>query len=158
VHIRLAATGFVALVTAATLAPVAPAARSHVFEATYVGHGSGQSSGGHASGRGSATGSGNVIGRSTLSGTGAGPITSPACLSFDGTAVMRGSAGAIRVATKGAQACVPTTGGNVSFSGRASVTRGTARFAGARGTLTFHGVYDAQTQSITITFRGRVSY
>jgi hypothetical protein len=72
---------------------------------------------------------------------------------------MKASGGWIKLKTRGAQACVPTTSeSSVSFSGSARVTGGTARFAGARGTLTFHGVYDAVTSKLTITFKGRVSY
>jgi hypothetical protein len=155
---RLGLAGLAAVVTAATLSPVAPAAGSHVFKATYTGHGNGQVAGGQASGRGSAAGSGHVIGKSTLSGSGAGTLTSASCLSFDGKAVLKGGAGSLRLVAHGAQACVSTTGADASFSGRARVTGGTAKFAGASGTLTFHGTYVEATRKLTISFKGRVSY
>ena len=155
---RLGIAGIAVVAAAATLTQLAPAASSHVFKATYTGNGSGGVAGGSASGRGTATGRGNVIGRSTLSGSGAGTLTSLSCLSFNGKAALKGRAGSIKLVTHGAQACVPTTGGSVSFSGHARVTGGTSRFAGASGTLRFHGVYDGATSKVTISFKGRVSY
>jgi hypothetical protein len=155
---RLGLAGLAAIVTAATLSPLAPAAGSHVFKATFNGYGSGQIVNGQASGRGSAKGSGNVLGKSTLSGSGAGRLTSASCVTFDGKAVLKGSAGSLKLATHGARACVSTTAGSAAFSGRARVIGGTAKFAGASGTLSFHGTYDEATRRLTISFKGRISY
>ena len=157
-RLRLGIAGIVTFVAAAAISPLAPAAGNHVFKATYTGHGSGQVGNGRASGRGSAKGSGNVIGKSTLSGSGAGTLTSATCISFDGKAVLKGGAGSLKLATHAAQACVSTNGGSAPFSGRARVTGGTAKFAGATGTLTFHGTYDAASRKLTISFKGLISY
>src|SRR5262245_22137390 len=139
---RLALSTLATVVAAAWVVPVAVPARSHVFRATYAGSGAGQLSGAHASGSATAKGRGNVLGSSTIAGAGAGVLRSPTCLSFDGNAVLRGRAGKILLVTRAAQACIPTTGaGDVDFSGSATVTGGTKKFAHARGRLTFRGVY-----------------
>ena len=54
-----------ALATAAIVTPVAHAAKSHAFRATYSGHGSGAVSGTRAAGHATARGRGSIIGRST---------------------------------------------------------------------------------------------
>jgi hypothetical protein len=46
----------------------------------------------------------------------------------------------------------------VPFSGSAAVVKGTSRFAGATGTLSFTGTYAAESGAVTISFSGRVSY
>jgi len=156
---RVGIAGITAIAAALTLVPLAPAARGHVLEATYTGHGSGAASGTRVAGRATATGRGTVIGRSTLSGSGAGTLTATGCLSINGKAVLKGAAGSIRLTANAARACLPASGAtSVSFSGRVRVTGGTARFAGAHGTLRFHGVYNTQTRVLTITFKGTVTY
>ena len=156
-HVRVCIAALAGAV--ATLAPLAHAASGHVLKATYSGHATGQAAGTRVAGRASATGRGTVIGRSKLSGSGAGTLTSTGCVLFDGKAVMKGATGSIRLKAKAARACLPATGAtSVSFSGRVSVTGGTARFTGARGTLRFNGVYDTQTRVLTISFKGTVTY
>jgi hypothetical protein len=34
----------------------------------------------------------------------------------------------------------------------------TGAFAGARGTLSFHGTYARSTRAVTVSFRGRIKY
>src|SRR5262245_8030210 len=109
-RLRLGIAGIAAVAAAAAFAPVAPAGRSHVFKATYTGHGSGQLLGGQVSGRGTATGRGNVIGSSRLTGSGTGALTTATCLSFNGHATLRGAAGAVKLAARGGKACFPTYG------------------------------------------------
>src|SRR5580765_3376849 len=156
-HVRVCIAALAGAV--ATLAPLAHAASGHVLKATYSGHATGQAAGTHVAGRASATGRGTVIGRSKLSGSGAGTLTSTGCMSFNGKAVLKGAAGSIKVAASAAQACLPTgSATSVGFAGRVRVTGGTARFAGARGTLRFHGVYNTQTDALTISFKGTVTY
>jgi hypothetical protein len=148
-----------AAAAAVSFAPAALAARVHSFKAAYTGHGAGAVTATRASGHASASGSGNVIGRSTLSGAATGIVQSPTCVAFNGKARLKGSGGSIVLRARGAQACISgQTGANVKFSGKATVTGGTRKFAGARGTLSFTGVYAKQTASVTISFKGRVTY
>jgi len=111
-----------------------------------------------ASGDAGASGTGNVIGRSTLSGTATGVVESPTCVAFNGKATLKGSGGSIVLRARGAQTCTSETAANLAFSGKATVTGGTRKFAGARGTLSFTGVYAKETASVTISFKGRVTY
>ena len=143
-----------------SLAPAAVAAKAHSFKATYTGRGTGDLTATGASGRASASGSGNVIGKSTLSGAATGVAKSPTCVTFNGKAKLEGSGGSIALKARGAQACTSgqTGGAKVAFSGTATVIGGTLKFAGAHGTLSFTGVYVEQTGSVTISFKGRVTY
>jgi hypothetical protein len=146
-----------AVATASALAaPTSPAASSHRFKATYTGQASGQANGSEASGSTTATGRGKLIGASTLRASGQG-LLSGECVDFTGTALLKGRAGAIRLALRGGHACAGTASG-ASFSGHAKVIRGTATFAGARGKLSFTGTYDVRTRVVTISFSGRISY
>jgi hypothetical protein len=155
---RLAA--LVAVAAVAVIAPsVAVPAVQHAFTASYAGHGSGTVSGSSASGRVTATGRGTIIGRGRLTGSGQGVFTSPTCVIFSGTAVLKGTRGSITLATRRAKACAESPDANsVSFSGAAQVTGGTSTFAHARGTLAFKGTYRSQTSTVTISFRGRVRF
>jgi hypothetical protein len=155
-----ALAAFAAVAAAAAIAsPVALPAKAHAFTATYTGSGTGEVSGTSASGHATAAGRGSIIGAGTLSGSGRGVFTSQTCVTFNGTAVLKGKPGSIRLAARGARAC---TGGpdakNVSFSGSAKVTGGTSTFEGAHGTLSFAGSYVNQSGALTISFKGRISY
>jgi hypothetical protein len=114
-------------------------------------------SGRTASGSATATGRGTLIGPSTLRGAANGVATSQTCVAFSGRAILKGRVGSIKLAARGARAC-DSSGTVVAFSGSATVTGGTARFAGARGTLSFSGKYVRRTGSVTIAFRGRLRY
>jgi hypothetical protein len=147
------------VVAAAVAAPSAVAVTSHAFTATYSGKGTGAVSGTTASGGATAAGRGAPIGRGTMSGTAHGVFMSKTCVAFRGTAVLRGSAGSLRLSAQGAHACFKTSDpGTVLFTGSAKVAGGTATFAGARGTLTFSGTYGRLSGAVTISFKGRLTY
>ena len=154
--------GFAALVVVAAVlaigAPVALPAVQHAFTGSYTGHGSGTVSGTNASGSVTATGSGTTIGRGTLTGSGSGSFTSPTCVVFSGSAVLKGARGSITLTTRGAHACGSAGATSVSFSGSAQVTGGTSTFAHARGTLSFSGTYAGQTHAVRISLHGRIRY
>lgn len=144
---------------ALSMTPAAGAARVHSFKAKYTGHGAGQATATGASGHASASGTGNVIGPSSFSGAATGVVQGQSCVAFTGRAKLKGRAGTILLSVHGAQACTSAqTGANVAFSGTASVTGGTRRFAGASGRLSFTGVYVKETGSVTISLNGRVTY
>jgi hypothetical protein len=132
--------------------------REHRFTAAYAGRGQGETSGGSASGSAELRGRGRLIGNGTLRGSGHGTFTSQTCVTFDGRAVLSGKNGSLRLVARGAHACARSGGDNVSFSGRATVTGGTATFAGSRGRLSFHGTFDRASGSVRITLSGRIRY
>jgi hypothetical protein len=132
--------------------------RDHRFSATYAGHGQGSTSGTSASGSATLRGRGRLIGRGTMSGSAQGTFTSQTCVTFSGKATLRGKTGSLRLRTRNAQACAPGTGNSVSFSGTATVTGGTAAFAGARGRLSFKGTFDRTAGSVKISLSGVIRY
>jgi len=141
------------------LAPAAQSAgSSHAFSATYTGKGHGRVTRTGASGSATAVGRGTPIGRSTLSGSATGVFTSSSCLTFRGTAVLKRASGSIKLAARGVKICPPSVAATVGFSGTARVTGGTAKFAGATGTLRYSGRYVGQEGSLTITFKGHITY
>src|SRR3954454_8043910 len=134
------------------------AGRDHRFSATYAGQGQGEISGTTASGSATLRGHGRLIGRGTMTGSGHGTFTSQTCVTFTGRAVLRGVAGSLRLRTRRAHACASGGGNNVSFSGTATVTGGTARFAGARGRLSFRGSFDSASGSVKVSLSGVIRY
>jgi hypothetical protein len=72
--------------------------------------------------------------------------------------VLSGTSGSLRLVARGARACAAGGGDMVAFSGRASVTGGTAAFAGARGRLSFAGTFDRASGSVRIRLSGRIQY
>lgn len=151
----VAAAGFGAV---SALAPAALTASSHAFEVTYRGKGHGQVSRTGASGSATGVGRGKPIGRSTLTGSARGVFTSSSCVTFRGSAVLKGATGTIRLAAHGVKVCPPSVAATVGFSGTARVTGGTAKFAGAAGTLRYMGRYVGQDGTLTITFKGHITY
>jgi hypothetical protein len=148
-----------AVVVALLVAGPAHAARLHVFSAAYAGTGSGHVSGKTASGSATLRGSGRPIGASTLSGSATGTFTSPSCVVFSGRARLTGRHGTLRLSVQRGQACASGSGGSrVSFFGSARIVGATGDFAGARGTLSFHGSYSRATRAVTVSFGGRIRY
>jgi hypothetical protein len=144
---------------ASLVIPVALAATSRGVRATYGGTGTGVVSGTSGSGSATLAGRGNLIGPGTLRGSAAGVFTSQTCVTFSGTAKLKGSAGSVTLSAHGALACATATDANtVRFTGRATVVGGTSTFAGARGTLPITGTYARQSGEVTISFSGQIGY
>ena len=146
------------VVAAASAAPAAPSARPHAFSATYSGHGHGQVDGTKAFGSAVLNGRGKLIGPGTLSGSVTGAFVSRTCVDFSGTGVLKGKATSLKLAAHGASACASGNPDTVVFSGTARVVSGTAAFKGAHGTLRFAGTYLRDSQDVTISFLGELSY
>jgi hypothetical protein len=159
IAILCAAAAFLGFAATASAAFRGSGGREHRFAATYAGTGHGQTAGTTASGSATLRGRGRLIGKGTLRGSGRGTFTSSTCVTFDGNALLSGKTGSLRLAARGARACASSSNGDlVSFSGSASVTGGTATFAGARGRLSFSGSFDRATGAVRITLSGRIRY
>jgi hypothetical protein len=156
VGIRLALA--VAGAAAGAVVPVAVSATVHPFSATYSGFGHGEVHGTKASGSGVLNGRGKLVGPSTLSGSVGGAFVSRTCVQFDGTGVLKGKAGSLRLSAHAATACASGSPNTVVFSGHAGVVGGTGAFKSAHGTLRFAGTYLRQSESVTISFTGEISY
>ena len=148
----------VAATAAGAVVPVALSATVHPFSATYSGFGHGEVHGTSASGSGVLNGRGKLIGPGTLSGSVGGVFVSKTCVQFDGTGVLKGKPGLLRLSAHGATACASGNPNTVVFSGRAVVVGGTGAFRGAHATLRFAGTYLRQSESVTISFVGGISY
>jgi hypothetical protein len=93
-----------------------------------------------------------------MRGSARGTFTSQTCVAFSGRAVLKGKPGSLRLRAHNAQACVAGGGNSVSFSGTATVTGGTATFAGARGRLSFRGTFDRTNGNVQVSLRGVIRY
>jgi hypothetical protein len=143
---------------AAMLLAAAPAgaATSHPFSASYTGSGAGSVNGMTAAGYASGSGRASIIGAGSFRGSAHGMFTSTTCVTFSGSATLRGAAGTLTVRARQAHACVSPAGG--SFSGVVTVASGTGAVAGAHGTLRFRGSYDGTTGAVKISFSGSLAY
>ena len=153
-----ALAAFLGATAVASASPRGSEGRDHRFSASYAGHGQGSTSGTTASGSATLRGGGRLIGRGTMSGSAHGTFTSHTCVAFGGKATLRGKTGSLRVRTRSAQACAPGSGNSVSFSGTATVTGGTAAFAGARGRLSFRGTFDRTSGGVKVSLSGVIRY
>jgi len=106
-------------------------------------------------------GSGTLIGKSTLTGTVSATTANPPCSPLNGPGTLVGKAGKVRLKL------LPTSRGcaageddrdNISFSGTAKVTGGTAKFAAAKGTLRFSGHYDRSKGTFNVKLKGTLKY
>ena len=153
-----ALASFLGATAVASASSRAPSGREHRFSASYAGHGQGATSGTNASGSATLRGRGRLIGRGTMSGSAHGTFTSQTCMTFSGRAVLRGQTGSLRLKARSSHACAAGGGNSVSFSGTATVTGGTATFAGARGRLSFRGTFDRATGSVKVSLSGAIRY
>jgi hypothetical protein len=151
-----------ALPTAAAFA-VSPAdalaATNHPFAGSYIGRGEGVVAGTIAAGSASGTGHASAIGAGSFHGSAHGTVTSETCATFAGRALLKGTSGTLTVSASGGRACVDAAAeSNAAFSGHATVTGGTGTAAGAHGTVTFKGSYNGKTGTVTLSFKGTISY
>ena len=95
------------------------------------------------------TGTGTLLGKSTMSGKGAGTAAST-CNPFSGTGTLSGAGSKIVVkvvSSSKQQACAANSAAPtpVIVNGVATVVSGTGKFKGAKGTLTFKGSFTVQS-------------
>jgi hypothetical protein len=140
----------------APASPVAHAAKTVKFSGKY-------------SGRASVTVKGSAIKISSVSGSGSGTDsltkltgsngtghTSGTCGFFSGPASISGSGGSLTLAVKSSsKGCGES---NVkSVSGSATVSSGSGKLRGAKGTLSFSGSYNKSSGSFSVTISGTLS-
>ena len=155
----------------ATVAPVAPApagAKSVAINATYKGTMKLVWSDSDVKVSGvTATGSGTTGGLASLSGTG-GAAPSAQCDSINGSGTL--GSGTDTIAVKfdtSTQGCADSDAApaNVKLTGKATVTGGTGKYAGASGTLTATGSFAVkstsagftETQALSLTLMGTIT-
>ena len=154
--VAAAAVATAVLPTYAPASGVAHAAKTVKFSGKY-------------SGKASVTIKGSAIKISSVSGSGSGTDslsklsgkngtghTSGTCGFFSGPATISGSGGSLTLAVKStSKACGES---NVkSVSGSATVSNGSGKLKGAKGTLSFSGSYNKSAGSFTVTISGTLS-
>ena len=164
-------TGYSMTAPKATVAPVAPApagAKSVAINATYKGTMKLVWSDSDVKVSGvTATGSGTTGGLASLSGTG-GAAPSAQCDSINGSGTL--GSGTDTIAVKfdtSTQGCADSDAApaNVKLTGKATVTGGTGKYAGASGTLTASGSFAVkstsagftETQALSLTLVGTIT-
>jgi hypothetical protein len=157
------AAGWLGAVVALALAALAPAggaatSKSVAFSASYSGTAAVQVNGDIANISANGTGTG-TLGAGKITGTGTGDSTQQPCVPFSGPGSMSGTAGTKLMFTvaSGSQGCGDEQGQVFSVAGKANVTKGTGKLAGAHGTLKFTGVYDRGAGTFSVKFKGTLT-
>ena len=112
-----------------------------------------------ASGSATLTGGGASIGRGALTGSGRGVFTSETCITFSGSAVLRGTAGSITVSARNAQACAEATStSRLLVHGQRGREPRHVDLCGRPRDARVPGRFNAETGTVTVSFRGRIAY
>lgn len=159
-HFRVTTFLLAALAVAAIAATTAMAAQSVAFSANYKGKVTEKVSGQTVNAVAKGTGTGNLVGKSTVSGTvvaDTSNASSTGCGPFNGPGKIVGPKGTLNVKI------LPTSKGcaagqddqdNISLSGTVKVIGGTAKFKKAKGNLHFSGHYDRASGAFTVKLTG----
>ena len=153
--------GALAALAFAALAPAGGAATSKpvAFSASYSGIAAVQVNGDIANISANGTGTGTLLGSGKIAGTGTGDSTQQPCVPFTGPGSLTGTAGTKLTFTvaSGSQGCGDEQGQVFSVVGKATVTKGTGKLAGAHGTLKFTGVFDRGAGTFSVKFKGTLT-
>jgi hypothetical protein len=149
-----AVLGVAALLAASTLA-----ARSPAFTAKYSGKVTEKVSGQTVNAAVKGTGTGNLVGKSTISGAVVATTSDSPCAPFFGPGAITGPKGVLKLkvtpASKGCAAAEDDRD-NISVAGTATVLGGTKTFKKAKGTLRFTGHYDRSSGAFNVKLTGSV--
>jgi hypothetical protein len=109
----------------------------------------------------SASGKGTLIGSGKLAGTVKATTANPPCSPINGPGTITGSKGKLNITVStGSRGCAAGEDDqdNITVSGTAKVTGGTATFKKAKGTLHFSGHYDRKGGSFNVKLTGSLTY
>ena len=101
------------------------------------------------------TGTGTFVGKSTVTGLGAGDTSQQPCVPFTGTGKLAGAGTTLtfKVAS-GSSSCGDDKGESFTISGHITVLKGTGKLAKAKGTLKMTGTYDHTSGDFSVKFFG----
>jgi hypothetical protein len=154
--ISLAVTALAAALLASAALSAKP--KTIVFAGSYTGNATTQMNGNSGTVTANGSGNGTMIGSSKLSGS--GPVTQQqpcALFSGPGTIVAANGAKIVFTVKPGAQGCGSDSDNTVTISGYAAVNGGSGKFAKAKGTLKFTGVYDRGGGAFNVKFAGKLT-
>jgi hypothetical protein len=155
----------VALVAAAALvaltASVALGATTRTFTASYKGKVTERVNGNIVNATARGTGSGNIVGRSSVSGSVVANSSNPPCGPFTGPGSIKSSKGLLKVKVlPGSRGCAAGQDdqNNISLIGNLKFVGGTNKFKKAKGSVHFSGHYDRGTGAFTVKLTGKITY
>jgi hypothetical protein len=108
-----------------------------------------------------ASGKGTLVGSSKLAGTVKATTANPPCSPLNGPGTITGSKGKLKMTVvTGSRGCAAGEDDqdNITVSGTAKVSGGTAMFKKAKGTLHFSGHYDRKGGSFNVKLTGSLTY
>ena len=136
-----------------------PTVKATAFTASYTGKATVKVSGSKADIAADATGTGTLVGKSKLSGKGAGSNVEP-CPLFGGPGTITAADGAkldFVITASGGSACTDEEGKTFSLLGRATISGGTGKYAKAKGSFKFTGTYDRGSGLFAVKFTGTLT-
>ncbi len=129
------------------------------FTASYSGKATVKVSGANADITADASGSGTLVGSSKLAGKGVGKGVEP-CPLFGGPASITAADGSklnFVISSAGGSACTDEAGQTFSLLGRATINGGTGKYAKAKGSFKFTGIFDRGNGLFSVKFRGTLT-
>lgn len=103
------------------------------------------------------TGKATLLGAGKITGVGTATAKEP-CAPFLGTGTITGKGGTLLFKViNGSQGCGDEDGQVFSVSGSILVTKGTGKFAKAKGTLRMTGMFDRGAGKFTVKFTGKLA-
>jgi hypothetical protein len=153
----VALTAFVAVAAVVASSALATSTKIVPFTATYAGTANVTVADSLATISATGAGTGTAgVGKVTGAGTGTAD-SSATCQVWKGTGVITGKKGNINFTIASGQACGDEAGDTFSLTGRATVTKGTKIFKGAKGSLKLTGVYKKSAKTFSVKFNGKLT-
>lgn len=146
-----------AIVASASLAGTTATTKVYPFTGTYAGDATAQVQDTIANLTANGTGKATLLGAGKITGIGTATAKEP-CSPFLGTGTITGKGGTLLFkVVNGSQGCGDEDGKVFSLSGSILVTKGTGKFAKAKGTLRMTGMFDRGAGKFNVKFTGKLS-
>jgi len=146
-----------ALALVAGSAVAGTAAKKLPFTANYTGNAVTKVTNNVAAISATGTGTGTFVGKSSISGLGAGDTSQQPCVPFTGTGLISGAAKLTFKVAPGSVSCGDENGEIFSISGHVTVLKGTGKLAKAKGTLKMTGTYDHTSGAFAVKLFGTLT-
>ena len=146
---------FAVLAVVAGTAVAGTTAKKIPFTSSYAGNATTKITNNIAAISATGTGKGTLVGKSSITGLGAGDTSQQPCVPFTGTGKLAGAGTTLtfKVAS-GSSSCGDDKGESFTISGHITVLKGTGKLAKAKGTLKMTGTYDHTSGAFTVKFFG----
>jgi len=153
----VAAAAGAAIVAGTSFAGTTAATKVYPFTGTYAGNATALVQDTVASLTANGTGKATLLGAGKITGIGSATAKEP-CAPFLGTGTITGKGGTLLFKViNGSQGCGDEEGNVFSLSGSILVTKGTGKFAKAKGTLRMTGMFDRGAGKFSVKFTGKLA-